>query len=144
MAVRDVHAVPAGDARLQPLLGCRQVSLRCMASGLREHAADLATHLGLFVLLQHMVDIVALFYTPVAPILPRILDLLTNFVRRARPPRSLFVHTRCQPRVELPLSRNPACMARALCSTRLREACLLTLLVAEGRSRLRSLQGELL
>ena len=31
--------------------------------------------------LQHMVDIVAAFYTPVAPILPRILDLLTNFVR---------------------------------------------------------------
>ena len=33
--------------------------------------------------LQHMVDIVALFYTPVAPILPRIFDLLTNFVRCA-------------------------------------------------------------
>lgn len=31
--------------------------------------------------LQHMVDIIALFYTPVAPILPRILDLLANFVR---------------------------------------------------------------
>jgi hypothetical protein len=34
--------------------------------------------------LQHMVDIVAAFYAPVAPILPRILDLLTNFVRCAR------------------------------------------------------------
>ncbi|CAL8462959.1 g2493 [Coccomyxa elongata] len=32
--------------------------------------------------LQHMVDIIALFYTPVAPILPRIFDLLSNFVRR--------------------------------------------------------------
>ena len=31
--------------------------------------------------LQHMVDIVALFYKPVAPILPRILDLLSNFIR---------------------------------------------------------------
>jgi brefeldin A-inhibited guanine nucleotide-exchange protein len=33
--------------------------------------------------LQHMVDVVALFYAPVAPLLPRILDLLANFVRRA-------------------------------------------------------------
>lgn len=33
--------------------------------------------------LQHMVDIIALFYTPVAPILPRIFDLLSNFVRCA-------------------------------------------------------------
>ena len=31
--------------------------------------------------LQHMVDIVALFYKPVAPILPRIFDLLSNFIR---------------------------------------------------------------
>jgi len=33
--------------------------------------------------LQHMVDVVALFYAPVAPLLPRILDLLANFVRCA-------------------------------------------------------------
>ena len=33
--------------------------------------------------LQHMVDIVALFYKPVAPILPRIFDLLSNFIRYA-------------------------------------------------------------
>ena len=39
--------------------------------------------------LQHMVDIVAAFYTPVAPILPRILDLLTNFVRCAAAPALL-------------------------------------------------------
>ena len=31
--------------------------------------------------LQHMVDIVALFYKPVAHILPRIFDLLSNFIR---------------------------------------------------------------
>ncbi len=31
--------------------------------------------------LQHMVDVVALFYAPVAPLLPRIFDLLANFVR---------------------------------------------------------------
>ena len=31
--------------------------------------------------LQHMVDIVALFYQPVAHILPRIFDLLSNFIR---------------------------------------------------------------
>ena len=36
--------------------------------------------------LQHMVDIVALFYKPVAPILPRIFDLLSNFIR-CRPAR---------------------------------------------------------
>ena len=33
--------------------------------------------------LQHMVDVVALFYAPVAPLLPRIFDLLANFVRCA-------------------------------------------------------------
>ena len=35
--------------------------------------------------LQHMVDVVALFYAPVAPLLPRIFDLLANFVRCAHP-----------------------------------------------------------
>lgn len=39
--------------------------------------------------LQHMVDIIALFYTPVAPILPRIFDLLSNFVRSVACPDPL-------------------------------------------------------
>ena len=38
--------------------------------------------------LQHMVDIVALFYKPVAPILPRIFDLLSNFIRCCPEPLS--------------------------------------------------------
>ena len=34
--------------------------------------------------LQHMVDIVVQFYPVVQPLLTRILDLLSNFIRRAR------------------------------------------------------------